>query len=123
MAVLWLLREPVAQWVFGDSAHTREVGWLGVGILLTLIAGSQTALLQGLRRISDLARVSIVSAIVAAAAGILAVYLLGESGVLWFVLTAPAVNFVVASYYACAPATPAEQHTTWRRFNSSGWPC
>ena len=32
--------------------------------------------------------------------GILAVYLLGKDGVLWFVLTAPAVNFLVASYYA-----------------------
>ena len=100
MAALWLLREPVAQWVFGEAIHTTEVGWLGVGVLLTLIAGSQTALLQGLRRVNDLAMVSILSALVAAAAGILAVYFLGEEGVLWFVLTAPAVNFVVASYYA-----------------------
>ena len=99
MTVLWLSREPVARWVFEDSAHTSEVGWLGVGVLLTIIAGSQTALLQGLRRINDLARISIVSALVAAATGILAVYLLGEDGVLWFVLTAPAVNYVVASYY------------------------
>ena len=106
MAALWLLREPVAQWVFGESVHTAEVGWLGVGVLLTLIAGSQTALLQGLRRINDLARVSILSALVAAAAGILAVYFLGEDGVLWFVLTAPAVNFVVASYYAARLPRP-----------------
>ncbi|MDB4409460.1 O-antigen translocase [Gammaproteobacteria bacterium] len=100
MALLWLLREPVAQWVFGDRAHASEVGWLGVGLLLTLIAGSQTALLQGLRRIDDLARVSILSALVGAAVGILAVYLLGKDGVLWFVLTAPAANILVASYYA-----------------------
>ncbi len=100
MVVLWLLREPVTHWVFGDSAHSSEVGWLGVGLLLTLIAGSQTALLQGLRRIEDLARVSILGAIVGAAVGILAVYLQGTDGVLWFVLTAPAVNFIVASYYA-----------------------
>ena len=106
MAALWLLREPVAQWVFGGSVHTAEVGWLGVGVLLTLIAGSQTALLQGLRRINDLARVSILSALVAAAAGILAVYFLGEDGVLWFVLTAPAVNFLVASYYAARLPRP-----------------
>lgn len=99
MAALWLLREPVALWVFGDTTHTSAVGWLGVGILLTLLAGSQTAILQGLRRIGDLAKVSILSALVAAAAGIAAVYLLGEEGVLWFVLTAPAMNFVVASYY------------------------
>ena len=110
MAILWLLREPVAQWVFGDSVHTSAVGWLGVGILLTLLAGSQTALLQGLRRISDLAKVSILSAFVAAAAGIVAVYLLGEEGVLWFVLTAPAVNFVVASYYVARLPRP---HTTY----------
>jgi len=100
MAILWLLREPVAQWVFGNRLHASEVGWLGVGLLLTLIAGSQTALLQGLRRIDDLAKVSILSALVAAAMGILAVYLLGNEGVLWFVLTAPAANVLVASYYA-----------------------
>ncbi len=100
MAILWLLREPVARWVFGDSFHASEVGWLGVGLLLTLIAGSQTALLQGLRRIEDLARVSILGALIAALVGILAVYLLGKGGVLWFVLTAPAANFLVVSYYA-----------------------
>ncbi len=100
MVILWLLREPVAYWVFGDSAHASEVGWLGVGLLLTLMAGSQIALLQGLRRVNDLARVSILSALVAALVGVLAVYLLGKDGVLWFVLTAPAVNFLVMGYYA-----------------------
>lgn len=106
MTALWLLREPVAEWVFGDSIHTGEVGWLGVGILLSLIAGSQTALLQGLRRIGELAKISIVSALVAAVAGILAVYWLGEDGVLWFVLVAPAANFLVASYYAARLPRP-----------------
>jgi O-antigen/teichoic acid export membrane protein len=110
MAALWLLREPVAQWVFGESVHTTEVGWLGVGVLLTLIAGSQTALLQGLRRVRDLAWVSILSAVVAAVAGILAVYFFGEEGVLWFVLTAPAVNFFVASYYAARLPRPVTAH-------------
>ena len=114
MAILWLLREPVAHWVFGDSAHASEVGWLGVGLLLTLIAGSQTALLQGLRRIDDLARVSIISALVAASVGILAIYLLGKDGVLWFVLTAPAATVLVASYYAARlpqPQTPYDLAT------------
>lgn len=99
-ATLWLLRDSVALWVFGDRVHVIEVGWLGVGLFFTLIAGGQTALLQGLRRINDLAIVGILSAFVAACVGILAVYLLGKDGVLWFVITAPAVNFMVASYYA-----------------------
>ena len=96
MGVLWALREPVAQWVFGDITQAREVGWLGLGLLLTLVAGSQTALLQGLRRIGDLARVNIISAIFGAAAGILLVYWLGKGGVLWFVLVAPAISILVA---------------------------
>jgi len=99
MAILWLLREPVSRWVFGDSAHAIEVGWLGAGLLLTLIAGSQTALLQGLRRIGDLARVSILGALIAAVVGVLVVYLLGNDGVIWFVLIAPAANVLVAINY------------------------
>ncbi len=100
MIILWSLREYVAQWVFGDATHATEVGWLGLGVLLTLIAGSQTALLQGLRRIGDLARVRIVSAFFGAATGILLVYWLDEGGVLWFVLMAPAASILVATYYA-----------------------
>jgi PST family polysaccharide transporter len=59
-----------------------------------------------LRRIDDLARVSILSALVGAVVGILAIYLLGKDGVLWFVLTAPAVNFLVVSYYAARLPRP-----------------
>ena len=100
MAILWLLSEPVARLVFGDSIHASEVAWLGFGLLLTVISGSQTALLQGLRRINDLARVSIFTGLAAAPIGILVLYLLGNDGVLWFVLTAPAVNFFVVRHYA-----------------------
>jgi PST family polysaccharide transporter len=113
MVVLWLLREPIAQWVFGDIAHVDEVGWLGLGVLLTLIAGSQTALLQGLRRIGDLARVHVISAFFAAAIGILLVYWLGEEGVLWFVLVAPAVSILVAGYYA-ARVPPPQMPNDWQ---------
>ena len=113
MVILWLLREPVAQWVFGDTAHAGEVGWLGVGVFFTLVAGSQTALLQGLRRIGDLARVNVISAFFAAVAGIALVYLLGQAGVLWFVLVAPAISVLVASHYAARlprPQTPRDWH-------------
>ncbi|MGK0500808.1 MAG: PST family polysaccharide transporter [Oceanicoccus sp.] len=106
MAILWLLGEQIAQWVFGDRVHASEVGWLGVGLLFTLIAGSQTALLQGMRLITDLAWVSILSALVAALVGVFAVYLLGKEGVLWFVLTAPAANFLVVTYYTARLPQP-----------------
>lgn len=110
MVALWLTREPVAVWIFGNVTHASSVGWLGLGVLLTQIAGSQTALLQGLRRIGDLAKVSVLSAIVAAVTGIVAVHFLGEDGVLWFVLSAPAVNFVVAGYYTAQLPAPQKEY-------------
>lgn len=100
MIALWALREPVAIFVFGSKSYVNEVAWLGIGVLLTLIAGSQTALLQGLRRIGDLAKVKIGSALLAAIVGISLVYTLGERGVLWFVIAAPAGGVLVAAYYA-----------------------
>lgn len=107
MLALWALREPVATLVFGDSSYVNEVAWLGLGVMLTLIAGSQTALLQGLRRIGDLAKVKIGSALVAAVVGIVLVYSLGERGVLWFVIAAPAGSVLVAAYYARKLPKPA----------------
>lgn len=108
--ILWLLREPVAIWVFGSATHVDEVGLLGLGVLLTLISGSQTALLQGLRRIGDLARISIASALISAVLGIGLVYGLGQAGVLWFVLAAPAISALVAGYYAARLPRPHTPH-------------
>lgn len=107
MLALWALREPAATLVFGNSSYVNEVAWLGLGVLLTLIAGSQTALLQGLRRVGDLAKVKIGSALVAAIVGISLVYILGERGVLWFVIAAPAGSVLVAAYYASKLPKPA----------------
>ena len=53
---------PLAQWTFGSSEHVCSVAILGCVILLEAIAGGQRALLQGVRRIGDLARLQIVVA-------------------------------------------------------------
>lgn len=110
MVVLWLLREPVTQWVFGNTAHSTEVGYLGVGVLLGLLAGSQTALLQGLRRIGDLARVQILSALISTITGIAAVWLWGLSGLLGFILAGPGASVLVASWYARRLPSPEAGH-------------
>lgn len=110
MVALWLLREPVAVWVFGNAEHSAEVGYLGVGVLLGLIASSQTALLQGLRRIGDLGRVQILSALVSAIAGIGAVWLWGRAGLPVFILAGPAASVLVASWIARRLPRPAAGH-------------
>lgn len=100
MIVLWLLRVPVATFAFGDAARAHDVGWLGLGVLFSLIAGSQVATLQGLREITALAKVSVASALVSTVAGICIIVMLGHGGVVGFVITVPAATAVIAYFYA-----------------------
>lgn len=114
MLVVWLVRDVIAEVIFEGAIQVNDVGWLGLGVLLSLIAASQTTLLQGLRRIGDLARVSVLSAVLTTVVGILCVYILGEAGVLWFVISSPAISIVVATYFAKRLPPPKEQYD-WRR--------
>ena len=97
--VFWALRDVLAVSVLGDATQGPAVGWLALGVALTVAAGSQAALLNGLRRIGDLARVSVWSALLATVIGVAALWLWGESGVLAFVLAGPFASFVLGIWY------------------------
>jgi len=47
--VVWLLRTPIARLALGDQRFAGAVGWLSIGVGLTIVATSQTSLLAGLR--------------------------------------------------------------------------
>jgi len=96
MVAVWLLRDRLAEWLLGSTEQSTEVGLVGLAALLTLLASSQTALLQGLRRIGDLGRVTVYGALAGTAAGLLAVWLEGENGLIWFVLAQPLTAVMVA---------------------------
>jgi PST family polysaccharide transporter len=93
------LRERVSVYLFGDASHAADMAWVAVGVAMTIAAGSQTALLNGLQKIGDLARVTIVSSVVAAAAGVAAVAAFGQAGAIFFVLAAPAAVLACGHWY------------------------
>lgn len=99
MFAVWVLREPIAVWLFGDAARATEVGLIGVAILLALLGAAQTALLQGTRRIGDLGRVTVLGAFVGTVAGLAAVWLQGERGLIWFILAQPLAAVLIALHY------------------------
>lgn len=99
MMAVWLLRQQIATWLFGDAARATEVGLIGVAILLALISSAQTALLQGLRRVGDLGRLTVIGAFVGTIAGLVAVLLLGEQGLIWFVFFQPLATVLIALWY------------------------
>ena len=99
MLAVWLLREPIAIWLFGDAVRATEVGLMGIAILISLLASAQTALLQGLRKIGDLGHVTVIGAFVGTLAGLAAVWLQGENGLIWFILVQPLAAVLIALHY------------------------
>ena len=106
MVAVWLLRAQISEWLFGDRSYGTEVGLIGLAILLTLLGTAQNALLQGMRRIGDLGRVTVLSALVGTIAGLAAVWFYGESGLIWFVVVQPLATIVIAMRYTRRLPTP-----------------
>ena len=60
---------------------------------------AQTTLLQGLRKVGDLGRVTVFGAFVGTLAGLAAVWLQGENGLIWFILVQPLAAVLIALHY------------------------
>jgi antigen flippase len=73
--------KPIAQYSFGNDLHALSVAWLGLAILLGAISNTQLAVLQGMRRIADMARASALGGFFGTLIGIPMVYFWGERGV------------------------------------------
>lgn len=99
MVAVWLLRAQISEWLFGDRSYATEVGMIGLAILFTLLGTAQTTLLQGMRRIGDLGRVTVLSALVGTIAALAAVWFYGEPGLIWFVVVQPLATIVIAVRY------------------------
>ena len=99
MITVWLLRDRIAIWLFGDAVRATEVGLIGIAILLSLLASAQTALLQGLRKIADLGGVTVIGAFIGTLIGIVAVWLQGQSGLIWLILVQQLVAVFIALKY------------------------
>lgn len=96
---VWILRHILADTLLNDPSQATSVGWLGIGVALTVATGSQSALLTGMRRIGDIARAQIISAVAATAIGIACIWWLGEWGVVLYILSGPLASFVVTHLF------------------------
>jgi PST family polysaccharide transporter len=99
MFVVWVFRAQISEWLFADSSYATEVALIGIAILLTLLGTAHTALLQGMRRIDDLGRVTVYSGLTGSVVGLVAIWFLGEAGVVWFVVALPFATIIIALKY------------------------
>jgi PST family polysaccharide transporter len=75
------LCEPIAEITFGSRDHANEIAGLGWVVFFSVLAGGQTALLQGLRRIADLSKLTVISGAMGTGAAVALVAAFGRAGI------------------------------------------
>jgi enterobacterial common antigen flippase len=99
-ALLIVFSRQVSTMTFGTADHAGAVCLLSVAVLFQLISGGQTALIQGMRRIGDLAKMSVFGALFATLVSIPLVYYFRENGVVLSIIAVAAMTIVTSWWYS-----------------------
>ncbi len=91
---------PLSVLTFGNDQHVGAVALLGFAVFFRSVAAGQSALIQGMRRIADLAKMGVWGALLGAILSIVLVYLLGEQGVVPSLVAAAALGLAVSWGYS-----------------------
>lgn len=108
-----VLAVPGGFWVFGNFDHSRAIALLAIIVLITQIQSGQGAILSGLRRIGDMARMNIIGSILSTILAIGLLLLLGENGIVPFLIAVAAGQLIASWWYARKIVLPSVQ-VTWR---------
>jgi enterobacterial common antigen flippase len=91
---------PVSRATFGNDQHAEQVILLSLAVFLTAVAGAQTALVQGMRRIADLARLSVLGALFGTIFSVTIVYFFRQRGLVPSLVCVAAMGIATSWWYA-----------------------
>jgi antigen flippase len=97
---LFLARESVSRLAFGNTNHSSDIGLLSVIVLFGAVTGGQGALLQGARRIVDLAKMNIFGALAGTVLTIPIVYVWGREGIAAYMVLVVAAGVLISWFYS-----------------------
>lgn len=100
VVLLVAFARPISALTFGNTDHTLAVALLGLAVAFRLVSASQGALIQGMRRIRDLAAQGMLGALLGALITILLVYLFREQGVAPSLAASAGLGVLASWWYA-----------------------
>lgn len=113
LCVMCALAVTLSNWSFGSSDHVTGFCLLGIAIVFTAVSNGQTAVLQGLRRLSEFARVNVIAALIGTIITVICIYTLGERGIAISLVASALLSFVISSV-VYQRLNVASATTAWR---------
>jgi antigen flippase len=99
-ALAVVLAWPLSQWTFGSTEHGWAIAFLGVTVLLELVSKGQKALLQGVRRVGDLARIQIAFALLSTVMAVALYWWLREDGIVPVIILTSVTQLFASWWFA-----------------------
>jgi antigen flippase len=99
-ALLILFSRQVSALTFGGRERAAAVSLLSIAVFLTLVSGGQGALIQGMRRIADLAKMNVLGAFFGVCTSIPLVYFFREKGVVPSLIGVAAMTILTSWWYS-----------------------
>ncbi|MEY3480401.1 MAG: hypothetical protein RIQ71_1176 [Verrucomicrobiota bacterium] len=116
IALAW----PLSRWTFGSTDKALHIVLLGSTVMLGAIAGGQAALLQGMRRIADLAKVNLLCVVAGTIISIALYAWAGARGVVPALILAAAASTLVNWFFARMVKVEPCQLSWYETFRQAG---
>lgn len=95
-----LFSRQISQLAFHDAEHVFPICLLSLCVLMSSLSAGQRALLQGMRRIGDMAAASVVGSTLACAVSVALYYFFGQDGIIPAFLATGLVMLLCSTWYA-----------------------
>jgi len=100
MLVMFSLCRPLSLLSFGSFKYSWAIAILSITLFLGSISGGQIALIQGLRKITYLARLSVLGAFLGTITSIPIIFLWRENGIVPFLIAVSAMTVLTSWWYS-----------------------
>ena len=91
---------PGSWWLFGNYDHAWAIAILGLTVLFMQIQSGQIAVLSGLRRIGDLAKINVIGGVWSTGLAIGLLLMLGENGIVPYLVAVAAGQLIAGWWYS-----------------------
>lgn len=100
----------LSKWTFGNEYYSWAFVWLSITLLLNALSSGQTSLLQGMRRLKDMAKASMLGSLAGLITSVPLYFYYGIKGIVPALIVTAATIFLISSFFARRVAvTPIKQ--------------
>jgi antigen flippase len=98
--LLVILSRPISRLTFGSEQHAGAVAMLSLAVFFLSVSGGQAALIQGMRRISDLARMGVIGGLFGTLISVPLIYFFREKGIVPSLVAGAAMAILISWWYS-----------------------